>query len=77
MARKPKAPETAAQSPLVALAELAREADASHAVIVYREADGTRRWAAFESMTALETAGLLAMAVRDLAEADLPDEEDE
>ena len=77
MARKPKAPDTAAQSPLVALAEMAREAEATQAVIVYRAPDGSRSFAAFDGMSHLEVAGLLAMAVRDLAEADLPDEEDE
>lgn len=74
---KARKPDAAASSPLVALAEMAREADTTHAVIVYRTRDGCRHFSGFEGMTNLEMAGLLGMALRDLAEADLPDEDDD
>lgn len=73
MARQPKKPTGASDSPIVALAERAREAGATHAVVIYRTEDGRRYWNSFEGTTHLEVAGLISMVLTDIALEDLPE----
>lgn len=67
MARR-KTP-TMAQSPLIAMAERAVAAGAERAVLVYVDGSGYRICTSLPEMDPLATAGLLSLAISDLAAA--------